>query len=54
MGLLWEMDICISTKGTSKDRQESMVFWKLTIEHFRRECPSDKAAERFHLESNTH
>lgn len=43
MGLLRDQE---AIKGTDEDRQESMVSWKLTAEHFRRRvCPSVKAAE---------
>lgn len=43
MGLLRDKE---SMKGTNKDRQESVVFWKLTVEHFRRRvCPHCVATE---------
>lgn len=39
MGLLRDQE---SIKGTSEDRQESVVSWKRTVEHFRRRvCPED-------------
>lgn len=43
MGLLRDQE---AIQGTHEDRQESMVWWKLTAEHFRRRvCPRAKAAE---------